>query len=132
MSAQTIAVERRRRRGLLVAGAALYAWIAGHYTPFTWPAAVVTFIPGAVGLALSTRSARGTSPRRGLSRGVWIAWAAGIAAFVGLETFAFFAGSSSEGHPTVSNIVNHALHRNETRALAFFGWLAFGDWLLRR
>ena len=132
MSAQTIAVERRRRRGLLVAGAALYAWIAGHYTPFTWPAAVVTFIPGAVGLALSTRLPRGTSPRRGLSRGVWIAWAAGIAAFVGLETFAFFAGSSSEGHPTVSNIVNHALHRNETRALAFFGWLAFGDWLLRR
>jgi drug/metabolite transporter (DMT)-like permease len=129
---QAVAVDRRRRRGLLVAGAALYAWVAGHFIPFTWPAAVVTFVPGAVALALSTRLPRRATPRRGLHRHVWIAWALGITAFVALETFAFFAGSSTEGHPTVSNIVNHGLHWNETRALAFFGWLALGDWLLRR
>ena len=132
VSMQTVAVERRRRRGLLVAGAALYAWVAGHYTPFTWPAAVVTFVPGAIGLALSTRLPRRTTPRRGLSTRLWIAWIIGIAAVVGLETYGFFAGSSTEGHPTLSNIVNHGLHWNETRALAFFGWLAFGDWLLSR
>jgi len=129
---QAVAVERRRRRGLLVAGAALYAWVAGHFTPFTLPAAVVTFVPGAIGLALSTRLPRRTTPRGGLSRRVWLAWGIGIVAVVGLETYGFFAGSSSEGHPTISNIVNHGLHGDETRALAFFGWLAFGDWLLRR
>ena len=132
VSTHTLAVERRRRRGLLVAGAALYAWVAGHFTPFTWPAAVATFIPGAVGLALSVRLGRRTTPRRGLARSGWIAWAALLTMFVGLEAYGFFAGSSTEGHPTVSNIVNHGLHWNETRALAFFGWLAFGDWLLGR
>jgi hypothetical protein len=115
-----------------VAGAALYAWVAGHFTPFTWPAAVVTFVPGAVGLVLSTRLPRRTPPRRGLSRRGWVAWTLAIAAIVGLEAFAFFAGSSTQGHPTLSNIANHALHSDESRALAFFGWLAFGDWLLRR
>ena len=129
---QAVAVERRRRRGLLVAGAALYAWVAGHFTPFTWPAAVVTFVPGAIGLVLSTRLPRRTTPRRGLSRTGWMAWIVAIAALVGLEAFAFFAGSSTQGHPTVSNIANHALHWNATRALAFFAWLGFGDWLLRR
>ena len=128
----TVAVERRRRRGLLVAGAALYAWVAGPFTPFTWPAAVVTFVPGAIGLALSTRLPRRTTPRLGLSRRVWLAWGVGIGAVIALEALGFFLGSSTEGHPTLSNIVNHGLHWNETRALAFFGWLAFGDWLLRR
>jgi heme exporter protein D len=132
VSTQALAVERRRRGGLLVAAAALYAWIAGHFTPFTWPAAVVTFIPGAIGLVLSTRLPRRTTARDGLSRQGWAMWVVLITAWVGLEAYAFFAGSSTEGHPTVSNIVNHALHRNETRAVAFFGWLAFGDWLLRR
>ena len=115
-----------------MAGAALYAWVAGHFTPFTWPAAVVTFVPGAIGLVLSTRLPRRTAPRRGLSRIGWIAWVVAITAIVGLEAFAFFAGSSTQGHPTLSNIANHALHWNATRALAFFGWLGFGDWLLRR
>ncbi|HET6817099.1 MAG TPA: hypothetical protein VFH66_07740 [Mycobacteriales bacterium] len=132
MSTQTLAVERRRRRGLLLAGAALYAWVAGHFTPFTWPAAVVTFIPGAIGLALSTRLPRRTTPRQGLGRTGWLVWIALITMLVGLEAYGFFAGSSTSGHPTVSNIVNHGLHSNETRALAFFGWLTFGDWLLGR
>ncbi|HET7530172.1 MAG TPA: hypothetical protein VFJ98_04350 [Mycobacteriales bacterium] len=132
MSTQTIAVERRRRRGVLVAAAAFYAWIAGHFIPFTMPAAVVTFIPGAIGLALSTRAPRRTTPRRGLSRHGWIVWIVLIGTLVGLEAYAFFAGSSTEGHPTISNIVNHGLHWNETRAVAFFGWLAFGNWLLGR
>ena len=132
MSTQTIAVERRRRRGLLVAAAAFYAWIAGHFTPFTWPAAVVTFLPGAVGLALSTRLPRRTTPRRELARSWWLGWVVLIGALVALETYGFFAGSSTQGHPTISNIVNHGLHTSETRALAFFGWLAFGDWILRR
>ena len=60
------------------------------------------------------------------------AWAVLIVALVGLEAYGFFAGSSTEGHPTISNIVNHGLRWNETRALAFFGWLAFGKWLLSR
>jgi hypothetical protein len=132
VSIQTLAVERRRRRGLLVAGVALYAWVAGHFTPFTWPAAVVTFVPGAVGLVLSTRLPRRTTPRSGLSGQGWVVWLLLITAFVSLEAYGFFAGSSAAGHPTVSNIVNHLLHRNETRAVAFFGWLAFGGWLLRR
>jgi hypothetical protein len=132
VSMQAVAVERRRRRGLLVAGVALYAWVAGHFTPFTWPAAVVTFAPGAVGLVLSTRLPRRTTPRLGLERQAWLGWVVLITAFVGLEAYGFAAGSSTEGHPTISNIVNHALRSNETRALAFFGWLAFGDWLLRR
>jgi hypothetical protein len=125
-------LERRRRRGLLVVGAAFYAWVAGHFTPFTWPAAVVTFVPGAVGLALSTRLPRRTTPRPELSRRWWLAWVVLLTALFGLEAYGFFAGSSTEGHPTVSNIVNHGLHWNETRALAFFGWLTFGGWLLRR
>jgi hypothetical protein len=132
MSTQTIVIERRRRRGLLVAGVALYAWVAGHFTPFTWPAAVVTFVPGAIGLALSVWLPRRTTARRGLCRTAWLAWSVLITLFVGLEAYAFFAGSSTDGHPTVSNIVNHVLHRDATRALAFFGWLALGEWLLGR
>jgi hypothetical protein len=132
VSTQTVAVERRRRRGVIVAGVALYSWVAGHFTPFTWPAAVVTFIPGAIGLALSTRLPRLSSRRRGLVRSGWIGWVVVIGAVVALETFGFFAGSSAEGHPTISNIVNHGLHWDLSRALAFFGWLAFGKWLLER
>ena len=132
MSTQTLAVQRRRRRDLVVAGAAFYAWVAGHFTPFTWPAAVVTFIPGAVGLALSTRLPRRTTPRRGLSAAGWLAWVVGIAAVIGLETLGFFLGSSTEGHPTISNIVNRVLHGDLSRGIAFFGWLAFGMWLLDR
>ena len=131
MASQTVVVERRRR-GTLVAVAAVYAWVAGHFTPFTWPAAVVTFIPGAVGLALSTRLPRRTTPRRGLDRRVWLAWGVLIGVIVLLEALAFFSGSSTDGHPTISNIVNHGLHRNVTRGIAFFGWLGFGHWLLER
>jgi hypothetical protein len=132
VSSQTIAVERRRRRGLVIAFVALYSWVAGHFSTFTWPAAVATFIPGAVGLAATTRL-RGSAVRRtGLRRTGWVAWAVVIGAIVALEAYGFFAGSSASGHPTISNIVNHGLHTNETRALAFFGWLALGKWLLGR
>jgi hypothetical protein len=132
MSTQTIAVERRRRRGAIVGGAAFYAWVAGHFTPFTWPAAVVTFVPGAIGLALSTRLPRQRERRRGLARTGWIWWVVVLGAVIGLETYGFFGGSSTEGHPTISNIVNHGLHWDLSRGIAFFGWLAFGKWLLER
>jgi len=92
----------------------------------------VTFVPGLIGLALSVRLPRRTTSRRDLARAGWLAWVVLITAFIGLEAYGFFAGSSAEGHPTVSNIVNHGLHWDGTRALAFFGWLAFGDWLLGR
>ena len=132
MSTQTIAIGGRRRRGVALAVAAFYAWVAGHFTPFTWPAAVVTFIPGAIGLMMSTRLPRRTTPRRRLSRTGWTLWVLCLCAVVALETLGFFLGSSTEGHPTVSNIVNHGLRWNETRAVAFFGWLGFGYWLLGR
>src|SRR5207248_552936 len=101
VSTQTIAVERRRR-GALVAGLASYAWVAGHFTPFTWPAAVVTFVPGALGLALSLRLPRRTTPRPRLSRFGWSAWAVVIGAMIAMEAAGFFEGSSTEGHPTIS------------------------------
>jgi hypothetical protein len=131
MSTQTVAVVRRRR-GLAMLAAAAYAWVAGHFTTFTWPAAVATFVPGVVGLSASLRRRRRpvVVPRRATAG--WTAWALVLGAIVALEAYGFFAGSSTHGHPTVSNIVNHALHTDETRALAFFGWLAFGSWLLRR
>lgn len=132
MSIQTVAVERRRRRGLVIALVALYAWIAGHFATFTWPAAVATFIPGAIGLAASTRARRGAPRRAALRLAGWAAWVLVIGAILALETYGFFLGSSASGHPTISNIVNHGLHTTETRALAFFGWIAFGNWLLGR
>ena len=49
-----------------------------------------------------------------------------------VDVSGFFGGSSTEGHPTISNIVNHGLHWDLGRAAAFFGWLAFGKWLLER
>jgi hypothetical protein len=122
----------RRHWGAVVAAAAAYAWVAGHFTPFTWPAAVATFVPGALGLGLSTRLPRRTTSRRGLDRRGWLAWIVVIGAILALETVAFFSGSSTQGHPTISNIVNHGLHWELTRGFAFFGWLAFGSWLLKR
>jgi hypothetical protein len=133
VSIQTVSIERpRRRRGLLIAAAALYAWVAGHFATFTWPAAVATFIPGAVGLAASTRVRRRAERRTGLRRLGWVAWVAVIGAILALEAYGFFSGSSTTGHPTISNIVNHGLHTTATRAIAFFGWMAFGSWLLGR
>lgn len=131
MSTQTIAVVRRRRRGLVLV-AAVYAWVAGHFTPFTWPAAVVTFVAGAIGLAAGLRLPRGSVRRHDLARAGWVLWAGILGALVALEAVSFFLGSAGHGHPTLSNIVNHGLHTNTTRAVGFFGWLAFGSWLLAR
>ena len=132
MTSQTVAVEGRRRRGVVIGLVALYAWIAGHFATFTWPAAVATFIPGAIGLAASTRARRRVQRRPQLSRAGWAAWVVVIAAILALEAYGFFLGSSASGHPTISNILNHGLHTTQTRAVAFFGWLAFGNWLLGR
>jgi hypothetical protein len=131
VSTPTVALETRRRR-LVVVLAALYAWVAGQFTPFTWPAAVLTFLPGLTGLLAATRVPRGGGVRPGRARLGWLAWVVVLGGIVGLEAASFFLGSSTHGHPTISNIANHALHTDLTRAVAFFGWMAFGGWLLRR
>lgn len=131
VTSQTVAIERRRRRGAILV-VAVYAWVAGHFSTFTSPAAVATFIPGAIGLAASTRVPRRVVRRDRLRPPGWAAWTLAIGGILALETFGFFSGSSTHGHPTISNIVNHGLHSPETRAVAFFGWIAFGHWLLGR
>jgi asparagine N-glycosylation enzyme membrane subunit Stt3 len=131
MSTQTMTVARRRRRGIVLLGAT-YAWIAGHFTPFTWGAAIVTFVPGALGVVAGMRLPGLATRRRDLRRIGWVVWLAVLAAIVALEALSFFLGSSEAGHPTISNIVNHGLHTTTTRALGFFGWMAFGSWLLSR
>jgi hypothetical protein len=108
-----------------------YAWVAGHFTTFTRPAEVATFVPGLLGVIVAFRvspRSRVRPDRRG--RG-WLAWWLVVLGLNAVELAALFLGAN-HAHPTLSDLINPWLLSTPSRAVAFALWLAFGYWLTRR
>ncbi len=128
-------VARLRSRpgatALVVAVAVAYSWVAGHFTTFTRPAEVATFIPGAIGVVIAIRTHRPSTVRPGRSRTGWLAWWLIVVAIIVVEILALVLGAN-RSHPTVSDLVNPWLDPPAARALWFALWLGFGYWLSRR
>ena len=108
-----------------------YSWVAGHFSTFTRPAEVATFIPGAIGVAVAIRARRPSTVRPDRSRSGWLAWWLTVVAVTVVEVLALVLGANHD-HPTISDLVNPWLDPTPARALWFALWLGFGYWLSRR
>jgi hypothetical protein len=108
-----------------------YAWVAGHFSTFTVPAAVATFVPGAIGMVAAVRLPPSRRCRPDRAAVGWWAWAAiaGVALAIELTTLALGA---SHAHPTVSDLTNPWLSHTPGRAAAFALWLGLGWWIVKR
>jgi hypothetical protein len=126
----------RPRRGaaigpaLVVLGAA-YSCLAGHFTTFSRPAEVVTFVPGVLLLAVAAGATAGTPIRPGRRRSGWAAWWVLVAALTSVELATFAAGSAHSA-PTISDLVNPWIDSTASRSVGFALWLGLGWWLMRR
>jgi hypothetical protein len=125
------ATRSRQVIALAITVAIAYSWVAGHFTTFTRPAEVATFIPGLLGVVIAARIAPSTAGRPGRSRLGWLAWWLIVIAITAIELAALALGAN-HAHPTISDLVNPWLLSTPSRAVAFGLWLAFGCWLLRR
>jgi hypothetical protein len=129
------------RGGLTLAAAAVYAWVAGGFDRFSWPATVGVFLPGTVALAAAARRRPAPPPgrlppaRHVDPRGAAL-WLGLFLAFCVWELAAFVHQPSSTvgswDHPTLSVLADPVLASHPARSLALFGWLAMGWSLLRR
>jgi hypothetical protein len=108
-----------------------YAWVAGHFTTFTRPAEVATFVPGLLAVIVALRTAPRSSAREARSRRGWLGWWLVVIAVNAVELVSLLLGAS-HAHPTVSDLVNPWLLSTPSRAAAFALWLGFGYWLTRR
>jgi hypothetical protein len=115
----------------VIALAVAYSWVAGHFTTFTRPAEVATFLPGLAGVIVAFRMPARSAPRSGRSGVGWLAWWLIVIALTGVELAALLLGAN-HAHPTVSDLVNPWLLSAPRRAFAFGLWLALGFWLIRR
>ena len=108
-----------------------YAWMAGHFTTFTVPAEVATFVPGAIGMVAAAWLPPSRRCRPDRATAGWWAWAAiaGAAFVIELTTLALGA---NHAHPTVSDLTNPWLLHTPGRAAAFALWLGLGWWITRR
>jgi hypothetical protein len=114
----------------LWAGAALgYAWVAGGFRPFTWPAAVST---AAAGLVVLCAAWRYPGPDRlvAVQRRVVALWAAWLVIATGWELWALFNQPRSS-YPTISSLVDRMIDTHPARSVALLAWLGLG-WLLAR
>jgi hypothetical protein len=108
-----------------------YAWVAGHFTTFTVPAEVATFIPGVIGMVTAIRLPPSRRCRPGRRAAGWWAWAA-IAVVATVIELAALALGANHAHPTVSDLTNPWVSNTPGRAAAFALWLGFGWWIARR
>jgi phosphotransferase system glucose/maltose/N-acetylglucosamine-specific IIC component len=133
VTSEAAASPRRHRFALpfLVIVAIAYAWIAGHFTTFTRPAEVATFIPGLIGVMVAVRVAPRRSARPDRSGRGWLAWWLIVIGLNAIELISLALGST-RSHPTMSDLVNPWLLSTPSRAAGFGLWLAFGYWLARR
>jgi hypothetical protein len=116
--------------GVLVAALA-YSWMAGHFTTFTRPAQVATFIPGLIGVLVAIRRRPAKSARADRSGRGWLTWWLIVIGLNAIEAISLVLGST-HAHPTMSDLVNPWLLSTPSRAVGFGLWLALGYWLSRR
>jgi hypothetical protein len=120
-----------------VAAAAAYAWVAGSFQRFSWPATMAVFVPGAVALALALRAPAGPRrPARRINPRGGALWLGLFLAFCLWEVVAFLYQPSptvgSLDHPTLSVLTDPILAHHPARSLALLGWLGIGRAVLRR
>jgi hypothetical protein len=111
--------------------AVAYSWVAGHFTTFTRPAQIATFIPGLLGVIAAVRLAPRRSARDDRSGRGWLAWWLIVLGLTTIEVLSLALGSTHQ-HPTISDLVNSWLLSTPSRAVGFGLWLSLGYWLLRR
>jgi hypothetical protein len=116
--------------GVFVAAAAC-SWLAGHFTTFTRPAEVVTFVPGLLLLAVAARTTAGATVRPDRSRSGRLVWWLLLVAITSVEVAALTLGAGHSA-PTISDLVNPWIDSTVSRSLGFALWLGFGWWLVRR
>jgi hypothetical protein len=124
----------RPRTTALAAGAVMvvaYAAVAGHFTTFTRPAEVATFVPGLIGVIVAVRRQPRSRRRADRSGRGWLAWWLLVIGVNVIEFTSLFLGAN-RAHPTVSDLVNPWLLSTPSRAVAFGLWLCLGYWLTRR
>jgi hypothetical protein len=122
-----------------VAAAVVYAWVAGSFERFTWPATLAVLLPGALALAAAARrrpprpvdaAARRVDPR---GAALWLAVFLGFCLW---ELVTFLQQPSptaaSWDHPTLSTLADPVLASHPARSLALLAWLGLGRALLRR
>jgi hypothetical protein len=137
MQTRTVSSDSTATRGHQIGVAVLlvialsYAWMAGHFTTFTRPAEVATFIPGLIGVVAAARVSPRNSARPDRSGHGWLAWWVIVIGLNGIEVASLALGSTHT-HPTMSDLVNPWLLSTPSRAVGFGLWLAFGYWLARR
>lgn len=108
-----------------------YCWVAGHFTTFTRPAEIATFIPGLIGVLVVLRLLPAGSSRPDRSGGGWLAWWLIVIGFNAIELVSLALGPT-HAHPTISDLVNPWLLSTPSRAVGFGLWLSHGYWLARR
>ena len=129
-----------RRRLCVLAGftaAALYAWVAGSFTRYSWPATVA--VTGLAVIVVTTgwrgplrpRADPGRLPAPGTAL-----WADLVTAGSAWELAAFFQQPSlrtaSYAHPRISALTDPLLASHTGRSAVLAAWLAVGWFLVRR
>ena len=127
----------RGSRALLLAGAAVYAWVAAGLRAFTLPmdaaVALVVLVMVVVGLrrpgVVVGNGGAGAPSHRGGARppggAVWI----GLVALLGGWELVAYLSSPRHDHPTLSSISDQVMSTHPGRAVMFALWLALG-WAL--
>lgn len=121
----------------LLAAGVLYAWLAGTFSRYSWPATVAVAGLGAIVVLIGWRGLLLLRPARDRLP------VAGTAAWVGVlvlgclwELVSLFRQRSltttSYAHPTISALTDPVLASTGGRAAVLAAWLAIGWYLVRR
>jgi hypothetical protein len=108
-----------------------YAWVAGHFTTFTRPAEIATFVPGLLGSWVVVRGTSHRTARPDRTRVGWLGWWLIVVGLNAVELVSLALGPG-HAHPTISDLVNPWLLSAPARAVGFALWLGLGYWLSRR
>jgi hypothetical protein len=117
---------------VVVAGIAVYCWLAAGLRPFTAPIDAAVAFPSALAAVLAWRSSVWESSAAvGRVAPNWrqtTPWAALLGLLAALEAAAYFS-SPRRDHPTLSSMADAVMGTHWGRAALFAGWLLLG-WVL--
>lgn len=121
----------------LLAGGALYAWLAGTFIRYSWPATVAVTALGAIVVLIGWRGpllyrpARDGLPVVGTALWVVILVLGCLWELVSLLRQPSLA-TTSYAHPTISAVTDPVLASSGGRSAVLAAWLAIGWYLVRR